>query len=390
MRQTGIAACAVALCLAAASHAVAQRPVAGPKDSAAAGGLAVEMDRDEGRPTYVLANRSVWFAPARRIEGWQRPAHVPPVQAVQIAARPGEGDTLHVTVSVKLGERFLDEDRAVATFIAREGDALVPEGLREFGVVPFSLKIVRARAEANAPPYVETAVASLELLAVETAAKPPHSFNLRLRNHTAKTVAAVELIYVPWQGMRSEHWRRQPREEPLAAPGTVFELNVFATRGGEMLADGFAPGGLREVRINSVVFADGTFEGDERGAVWVNALRRGRKLQLGRVLPLVERALAAPESDAGLEEFKTRVAALGETVALAELDALLPRFARLGAETKERMRHAYEFSLHNVKLELLNSLRKFEEERRDQPEPPARKTWFEGVKGDYEKQLARM
>jgi hypothetical protein len=390
MRQTGLAACALALCLVAASPATAQQPPAAQKERAT-GNLAVEMDRDEGRPTYVLANRSVWFTPTRRIEGWQRPAHVPPVRAVQVAARPAEGDALHVTVSVKLGERFLDEDRAVATFVAREGDAIVPEGLREFGVVPFALRIVRARAEANAPPYVETGVASLELLAVEPAARPPHSFNLRLRNNSAKTVAAVELIYVPWQGKFGEHWRRQPQEEPLAAPGAVFELNVAATGRGELLADGYAPGGLREVRINSVVFSDGTFEGDENGAVWVNALRRGRKLQLGRVLPLVERALAAsPESDAAAEEFKTRVAALGETVALAELDALLPRFARLGPETKERVRHAYEFSLHRVKLELLDSLRKFEEARRDQPEPPARKSWFEGVKGDYEKQLARM
>ena len=83
-------------------------------------------------------------------------------------------------------------------------------------------------------------------------------------------------------------------------------------------------------------------------------------------------------------------AALEETVAPAELNALLPRFARLGPEAKESLRHAYEFSLHQVKLELLDSLRRFEEARRADPERLTRRAWFEGMKGVYEKWLARL
>lgn len=69
MRRTVIAAYALAFCLAAASQAAAQQTAAAQKEQQAAGSLAVEMDREAGRPGYVLANRSVWFVPARRIKG---------------------------------------------------------------------------------------------------------------------------------------------------------------------------------------------------------------------------------------------------------------------------------------------------------------------------------
>lgn len=108
------------------------------------------------------------------------------------------------------------------------------------------------------------------------------------------------------------------------------------------------------------------------------------------MLPLVGRALASPESDAAVEEFRSRLAALGERAAPAELDTLLPQFSRLDREAKARMLNSFEFSLHRVKTDLLDALRRFEEARRADPERLTRKAWFEGVKGVYEKWLARL
>ena len=389
MKRFRLAACAITFFSVAALSASAGRAQTTPAQPERAGGLAVEIAHADGRRVYVLANRSVWFANFQPVAGWQRPAHVPPVQAVQVATRLKDKDTLRVTLSVRLGERYLDEDRAVATYEAREGDALAAEGLREFGVVPLGLKVVRTRPT-SAPPFVETGVPSLELLAVEPTDASSHCYNLRLRNHSAKAVAAVQLIYTAAQDRPNEHWRHNPQNEPFAAPGAIFDLEVFAVGTGEMLPDGYAPGALRQVRINSVVFADGTYEGDARGAAWLNALWRGREVQLKRLLPLVARALASPETDAAVAEFRARAAALAEQAAAGELDALLPQFARLDAATKNRMRASYDFSLHHVKLDLLDALRRFEEARRDQPGRFTRRQWFEGVKGNYERWLARL
>ena len=121
---------AITLCVAVASSAGAARAQADAARPERPGGLAVEIVHDDGRRTYMPGNETVWFQRFRAVAGWQRPAHVRPVQAVQVASRVKTEDSLHITVSVRLGERHLDEDRAVATFVAREGDALVAEGLR--------------------------------------------------------------------------------------------------------------------------------------------------------------------------------------------------------------------------------------------------------------------
>lgn len=387
MRKFRPFACVVAFCLAAAASAFAQRPAAEPK----AGGLAVEIVHEDGRRTYIPGNETMWTWRFRSIAGWQRPAHIPPVRAVQVASRVETDETLHITVSVRLGERHLDEDRPVATFVARVGDALVAEGLREFGVVPVELKVVRARTPAPAPPFVEIGVNALELLGVEPADVSFPSYNLRLRNHANKTVAAVEILYVLENDGRPVHWRHNPQNEPLAAPGAIFDLNVFGGNNGEMLRDGYAPDAVKSVRVNTVVFADGTFEGDAGGAAWVNALWRGRKMQLERVLPLVAQRLASPpESDAAVEEFRRWVESLSERIPPGHLDALLPQFSHLDPAAKKRMRDSFEFSLHRVKYDLLDSLRKFEAARRAEPERLTRRSWFEGVRGAYGKWLARL
>jgi hypothetical protein len=107
-------------------------------------------------------------------------------------------------------------------------------------------------------------------------------------------------------------------------------------------------------------------------------------------MPLLARALAAPESDAAFEEFKTRAAALAERAATGEIEALLPQFAGLDAQTKERMRFSYEFALHHVKRDLLDALRRFEESERAEPGRVTRRQWLEGARGNYEKWLARL
>jgi len=265
----------VALGLAAASAAPAQQPAAGRKERAA-GGLAVEIVHEDGRRTFIPGNETVWFSRFRAVEGWQRPAHIPPVRAVQIASRVETEDSLHITVSVHLGVRHFDEERTVTTFVARAGDALVAEGLREFGVVPVGLKVVRARAPAPAPPFVETATASLELLAVEPADVSFPSYNLRLRNHSAKAISALEILYVTESDGHPVHWRHNPQNEPLAAPGAIFDLNIFGGNQGEVLTDGYAPDRIKAVRINTVVFSDGTFEGDARGRLGQRAVARAQ------------------------------------------------------------------------------------------------------------------
>lgn len=400
MKQSKLTVELTALCLllsvcAAPVRAQSGRATPAPTPAAAAaveavGGLAVEIVQHDGRRSYLPGNGAVWFGRFGRVAGWKSPAHVPPVQAVQVASRVKSDDALLLTVSVRLGARFHDEVRPLATFDAREGEGLIVEGLREFGVVPIELKVVRARTPAPQPPYVEFSLRSLELVGVEPVDVSFPSYKVRLRNLSGKTISAMGVDSVTETGGLRVGWEHKPQNEPLAAGGAVYELNAHGGTQGRMLPDGYAPDSLRTVTIHTVVFSDGTFEGDAGGAAWVNALWRGRKIQLGRALPVVRRALEAPEAEGAVESFRKQITALGETPAPEELAASDARFPQLTAEQKARVLFSFEHSLHKVRLDLLDALKRFEAASRDDPGRVTFKQWLEGVRGMYENWLARL
>ena len=365
-------------------------PVAASAATEAAGGLAVEVVQHDGRRSWIPGNETVWFGRFGRVTGWQSPAHVPPVRAVQVASSVKSDDTVLLIVSVRLGARFHDEVRPLATFEAREGEGLIVEGLREFGVMPIELKVVRARTPAPQPPYIKFSLRSLELLAVDPVDVSFPSYNVRLRNLSGKTISAMGVDSVTEVGGLRTGWVHNPQNEPLAAGGAIYELNAFGGSQGRMLPDGYAPDALRTVTIHTVVFSDGTFEGSEGEAAWVNAMWRGRKIQLERALPIVRSALDAPEAEGAVESFRKQITALGETPAPEELAALHARFPRLNAEQKARVLFSIEHSLHKVRLDLLDALKRFEAASRDNPGRVTFRQWLEGVRGMYDQWLARL
>ncbi|HKP73073.1 MAG TPA: hypothetical protein VJT82_09050, partial [Pyrinomonadaceae bacterium] len=291
------------------------------------GGFAVEILYTKDRPTYIPGNESVWFTRFQRIEGWRQPAGALPVRAVQVNSRVENETTVSLKVSVRQGERYHDVETLVATYRAGENDKIVVEELKQFGIAPITLRVLRAKPLSTALPYIDNRTSALEFLGIEPVDVSFPSYAVRLRNLSGKDIAAVQVYELNERGERSSVMPQLLHNEPLIKVGAVYELNAFCGNSGKLTEEGYAPEALRKVVISTAIFTDGSFDGDQLPAANANALWRGRKAQLERALSLVQNALQSADDPEAVARFRAQVAALKEDVEpslLAEVAAKFP------------------------------------------------------------------
>lgn len=382
------------LMLSVVASAPAQEATTAQKQTRpAATNLTVEIRYRTDHSTFLAGDRSMWFVRFERLAGWQQPAGALPVRAVEVSSRPESETTLRIVVSVRLGERYHDEVKQVAAYSVRVDERVAVEELKQYGIVPVELRVVRTKpAAAEAPPYVESRTSALELVGVEAREATFPSYVVRLRNVSGKDIEALHVAYHTGRQhstMRPQH----PQNLPLIKAGAVYELNASGGDGGELTADGYTPQALQKVIISTVVFTDGTFEGEPLAAAEQHALRRARRLQLTRALALLRSALRTTDAGgeaAAVGRFKARVAALGEEVEPQAVEQLAAKFPSLGERDRQMLRELARFHLHMIKTDLLKAVEKFEDAHARSPEKVTFRRWLESVQETYVQWLARL
>lgn len=353
--------------------------------------LTVEIRYRKDHTTFLAGDRSMWFGRFERIAGWQSPAGMLPVRAVQISSRVESETTLQIAVSVRQGERYHDEVKQIAAYTVRVDERVAVEELKQYGIVPVELRVVRTKPAAEAaPPYVESRTSALELVGVEPREATFPSYVVQIRNVSGKDIAALHVDYYTGKqhsSMRPQH----PQNLPLIKAGAVYELNASGGDGGDLTADGYTPRSLQKVVIATVVFTDGTFEGEPLAAAEQHALRHARKLQITRALALLTLALKAPQAGdeaAAVARFKAEVATLKEDVEPQAVERLTAKFPSLGEQDRRMLSEALRFYQHEVKMDLLRAVAKFEDARSTQQ--IAFRRWLESVQETYAQWLARL
>lgn len=385
--------CALAFVFASFAAAAPAQAVTAQKQprTASTTDLTVEIRYRKDYATFLAGDRSMWFARFERLAGWQPSAGMLPVRAVEVSSRVESEMALRIAVSVRLGERYHDEVKQVAAYSVRVDERVAVEELKQYGIVPVELRVVRTKPAAGAaPPYVESRTSALELVGVEAREATFPSYVVRLRNVSGKDIAALHVDYYTGKqhsSMRPQH----PQNLPLIKAGEVYELNASGGDGGELTADGYTPRGLQKVVVSTVVFTDGTFEGTPFAAAEHHALRHARKLQITRALALLRDALkgrdAGDEADA-IARFKAQVSALGEEVEPQAVEQLAAKFPSLGEQDRRMLREAFRFYQHEIKMDLLRAVAKFEDARSTQQITFPR--WLESVRETYVQWLARL
>ena len=285
----------------------------------------------------------------RQLPEWKPPAGAVPLTRIRIRSKY-EGAGVRINVAVVFddsepadapGPKYGEKEQALASYLAQEGETVTVSELARFGVEPLRLRVVEAAPRESTPPpalqpQLSNPLKSVTVVSFESEAHSPTSYRLTLRNLAPKSIIVLDVYSAQSGGRSSERMQGTPAR-PLMAPGATFEAHVSINGGGgRMTPQGFLPDPPRQqtLVVGTVIFEDGTYEGEVRIAAEFTAERRGLQTQLARVLPLLPCGLDAPEQDAApaLEKLKAQISTLRIDVDPGVVDELRARFPELSKE----------------------------------------------------------
>ena len=288
------------------------------------------------------------MAPPRRLPNAPQAAEGAPLTRVRVRATR-EGDAVRIKVAVVFddsqpadapGPKYGPKEQALATYLAREGETVGVEEFKRYGFVPLVLRVVKAQPEPapaslTVAPLIVNDLESVEVVSFVPENSPLNSYRLTLRNVSSKDIVALDLYDASPNGRSSQTSQGTP-ERPLMRPGAVYETSFHInTGGGRMTPQGFVPEPERQraVVVGTVMFGDGSYEGEVETAADIAARDRGRRIQLARAVALVQKILDAPALDAAaFKELKAQVASMRIDVDPAVVEELLARFPKLPAQ----------------------------------------------------------
>jgi hypothetical protein len=393
MRVSRIFACAFALVLLTCAARAQDQSLQVAGDAASPPSkLALEIDFIDGQPpTYWQVGSGGWSGRFKRIDGWQPPAGSLPVQAVDVTSHM-EGDFVRINVSARVGEKHLDRQLDVATFLAREGEKINVWELRSFGVAPITIRVINVRGVKVAPPTVTSRAPSLSVVGIQRAKGTFPKYDVSLRNDSGRDISALMVAVYTTEHHRLTQMVQRERDELLVRAGDVYELSAWGGADGRNDGENYTPGGLSEVVIEAAVFTDGSYEGDAEKAAHVRALWTGRRLQIARLASLLREAGGSPDAGtrAGLMALRARVNALDERFDPAAFALLLSQFPAFDARTTHGLNSSTEFELHYRKNELLLMLEKIEGMDKGGDALPGVRDWLLRTADIYETWLTRL
>jgi len=372
----------VLLCISLSSIARAQPKVVHPADT----GLVLEMAFVKSTPpTYQTVywpdspNPGNWSARFGKVAGWQLPAGVLPVRAVRVLpVLMGRAVIVHVSV---LRGNHMDTEDAMGTYTLRENEKVRVEAAKDFGVEPFEIKVIRVSSLPSNLPAVENKLPSLEVVGIEQVVSALPFVKLTFRNLSERSIEALSLQVM--QGDRSlvSGVPQGTEGKPLMLPGQTYESRTPLGTRAEGVAGNYLPSVMEEQRvvITGLLFSDGTTEGTPPRD-FLLGLKYGRKIELRRILPLFESALAQSDSDLvdGPAKLGLQVEALSYKLTADEQAEL--------NKTLTVKQKSVEGASHLIRKDLLDFLKRFPAVM----DGKAFRTWLVRAKEHYSNWLARL
>jgi hypothetical protein len=363
-------------------------------------GLALEIVFYQGRaPAYQTVpapeakQLGSWYALFGHVPSWQPAAGALPVKAVNILPHL-EGERVRIVVSVHLGVKFFEKEEWVATYNILENETISVSELTRFGVLPFEIKLIRVNPVLTGPPPVVNQTSSLAVAGIEAVKSTLPSYKVMLQNLSNKNVVALG-VEVHVNGQRQISSMPQGEDgQPVIEAGATHKLYVAAAHNMQMTQAGYTPQPPpnQEIIITTVVFDDGSYEGDADTASSFRAFQSGRKTQVARLVALLEKASEPTGESAGvpLANLKEQVASLSSEAEAAALNNLRREFPALSGQKKPDIKRSIEIALNGVKTEFLKEIEKYERESTQSMDEKAFRAWLSARKARYEKWLSNL
>jgi len=376
-----------------AAQVLAQQDVSPPTR------LVLEVTFYPGRnPAYLTVPgpdskpSGAWYGLFARMPSWQPPAGAEQIEAVRVISRV-EGDAVSVTVSTLSGRKALENEQRVGTYRIRETEKISIDDLKQFGIEPFQIKLVRVNP--NIPPVPPIILKGVEsVVVINSMAKETTlpSYRIILRNQSNKNIVGLGVDVVAGGMVQLSSKPHGVDGQPLIASGGEYWLTVAAPNRAQPTADGYVPSSPsdQQIQIKAAVFDDGTYEGDAETAAAVRGYRAGEKMVLSRLIPLLESALNSSNADLteALRTLESQVASVGSDADPQMVQTLTSEFPQASDARRGEIKATMEVTATTIKSALLKEIQALE------TEPGLNvslyRTWLTRTRERYEKWLSRL
>jgi hypothetical protein len=364
-------------------------------------GLALEVTFYPGRqPAYepVPGPNSkpsgAWFALFARTSSWQPPPGARPLEAVRVISRV-EGEAARVTVSILSGDKALENEQPVGNYLVHETEKIKIDDLKQFGIEPFEVKLIRVNANVPAvPPVILKGVESVAVINAMPKETTLPQYRIILRSQSNKNILALGWDVVAGGKVQLTAKPRGIDGQPLIPAGKEYWLTVGAPNRAQATPGGYVPTAPsdQEIQIKGAVFDDGTFEGDESTAAVVFGFLAGEKMELPRLIPLLEGALNSGDTDLqnGLKNLEAQVSAVGSDAEPATVHSLATRFPKASGPGGREIKVAIEVSATTLKANLLKDIHQMQNDESRRITADLYRVWLTKMKYRYEKWLSRL
>lgn len=254
--------------------------------------LGIEIGTSQHHTFSVLSEPgSIEIGTPPKRQDWKQPQETPPLTRIRI--RPVlEGDGVRIKIGVVFddsqppdapGPKYGQKEEPIASYFAREGEAVSVSELERFGFEPLVLRVVRFQPKpfpelsAKVLPEVVSELKSVAFVDLQSDEPSSHSYSLTLQNVAAKSIVALAIAIQPDHTETIEGGLK-----PLMLPGATFKTFVGAIG---RLPDGTSRPTLV---IMTVLFDDGGYEGDVVAAAEMAARSKGSRIQFSRCQKLLQ------------------------------------------------------------------------------------------------------
>ena len=302
-----------------------------------------------------------WFFRLGRIASGRPTDGSAPVKSLRVMSRLGDAG-VRVIVSVQFGARLVEDEKYAADYVAREGEKTSIATLKQFGIEPIQITLVRVTPAVPSPLTISNKTNAIEVLSIEAANTTLPGYVLTLRNTAPRAVKAFAFHLYSADKEILQGQLQNPQGLSFIPAGDVIKTEPIVPRGGVMTPVGFQPVKPQnpEFVISTAVFDDNTFQGNEAEAAMIVGRDLGRKAQIERVLALLREAAKSEEKDLlnTLAWLKKRVAELPDSAPGPVSAKMINDFA---GTSRTLTMSSIEAGAHLIKLEVLNEITVFQE-----------------------------
>jgi hypothetical protein len=248
----------------------------------------------DGRTTHAVVTArkaGSWTPMFPRLKGWTPPPGQLAVSALGFShVLTTQGISLQV--SVMRGSPHQQEDR-VGSFHVRLHQTVTVEALRDYGLEPVTFSLIPLDRTTLIPPGVVNQTAGLAVESFEPITDPDPRYRVVIRNLTTK--AAVMFFVNTFAADRLATSGRQGHQDgsPLIKPGGSFEFFLRGSSHSTPTAHGWAPQSLDRLELSTVLWDDGSFEGETEHVATSLLSYVGRRAQLRRVVDIMKNVAAS-------------------------------------------------------------------------------------------------